>query len=94
MPGGRTSVAIGQTSKWDDKGDALAAAWSHWRDKHRGDDDALTTAEVNEREQWPLSSAQRTRLVWADRTSYWGMDVSPDKADVNKRAARGRVTGL
>ncbi|MEV0778889.1 hypothetical protein [Streptomyces sp. NPDC050428] len=87
--------------EWDDKGDAYAAAYGHWAEAHRQADDALTADELDEVRRWPLSNAQRTVLFWAKHhevreydDGFWGLDVIPDRWDVNKKVARSRVTGL
>ncbi|QDN84382.1 DUF6248 family natural product biosynthesis protein [Streptomyces sp. RLB3-6] len=87
--------------KWDDRGDARIAAQGHYDQAHRPADDALTAQEWEELERWPLSAAQYTALSWAgdgqlyeDRGGFVGVDVRPDKFDVNKKVARGRATGL
>ncbi|MFD5589772.1 DUF6248 family natural product biosynthesis protein [Streptomyces sp. NPDC127063] len=87
--------------KWDDKGDARIAAYSHYDEAHRPADDVLTEQEIAEVERWPLSDAQRTVLHWAEHAElreyddgFWALDCVPDRWDVNKRVARARVAGL
>ncbi|MGW3154581.1 DUF6248 family natural product biosynthesis protein [Streptomyces sp. NPDC001089] len=87
--------------EWHDKDEAAQAAREHYDDAHRPVDDLLTEEEVAEVERWPLSDAQRTVLSHAEHADlaefddgFWALDCVPDRWDVNKRVARGRVTGL
>ncbi|WP_413808148.1 DUF6884 domain-containing protein [Streptomyces sp. OE57] len=96
-PGVRTSL----TGEWDDRGDAVLAARSHYELEHRSADEALTPAELEELERWPLSAAQLRVMWWAKygdlqefEDGVWALDVSPDCPDVNKRVARPRISGL
>lgn len=87
--------------EWHDKYEAAQVARDHFEAAHRPFGDALTTDEIDEVERWPLSEAQRTVLFWAEHAElaefddgFWALDCVPDRWDVNKRVARGRVTGL
>ncbi|MFE7443808.1 DUF6248 family natural product biosynthesis protein [Streptomyces chartreusis] len=87
--------------EWHDKYEAAQVAREHFEDAHRPLDDALTAEDIAEVERWPLSDAQRTVLFWAEHAElaeyddgFWALDCVPDRWDVNKRVARGRVTGL
>jgi hypothetical protein len=97
VPGVRAPLA----GRWDNKGDAYAAARGHYEEAHRPADDALTAAEIQELRRWPLSDAQYDALCWAkdrdlyeDEAGFVAIDVSPDRADVNKKVAHPRATGL
>ncbi|MEU5164300.1 DUF6248 family natural product biosynthesis protein [Streptomyces sp. NPDC020875] len=88
--------------EFSDKHDAAQAAMAHYDEAHRPADDRLTHEEITEAGRWPLSDAQRTVLHWAEYAAelaefddgFWALDCVPDRWDVNKRVARGRVTGL
>ncbi|MFD4555236.1 DUF6248 family natural product biosynthesis protein [Streptomyces sp. NPDC058469] len=87
--------------EWADKYEAAQVAREHYDDLHRPANDWLTTEEIAEVERWPLSAAQRTVLHWAEHAElaeyddgFWALDCVPDRWDVNKRVARGRVTGM
>ncbi|ATM24539.1 hypothetical protein SMD44_p10040 (plasmid) [Streptomyces alboflavus] len=95
--GGRTELP----GEWHDKHDAARAAHDHYDEVHRPADEMLTEQEIGEVERWPLSAAQRTVLHWAEHAElaefddgFWALDCVPDRWDVNKKVARGRVTGL
>ncbi|GAA1923597.1 hypothetical protein [Streptantibioticus ferralitis] len=95
--GGRASLP----GEYDVKGDAYAAASAHYEEKHRPADDALSVEELDEVDALSLSDAQHTVIRWAGDDmlhefvdGFWGLDVVCDKWDVNKRVAKGRVTGL
>ncbi|MBP5930458.1 hypothetical protein [Streptomyces scabiei] len=94
-------VRHGLPGEWSDRGDAILAARSHYELEHRSADEVLTPAELEELERWSLSSAQLRVLWWAWQGNLqefvdgvWALDVSPDRADVNKRVARPRISGL
>ncbi|MCR8945053.1 DUF6248 family natural product biosynthesis protein [Streptomyces sp. OUCMDZ-4982] len=87
--------------EWSDKYEAAEVARMHFEEAHRPLDAPLTAEEILEAEGWPLSDAQRTVLHWAEHAElaefddgFWALDCVPDRWDVNKKVARGRVTGL
>ncbi|MFI2070989.1 DUF6248 family natural product biosynthesis protein, partial [Streptomyces mirabilis] len=89
------------SGEWHDKYEAAEAAREHFDGTHRSYNDLLTSEEIAEVERWPLSTAQRTVLHWAEHAElaeyedgFWALDCVPDRWDVNKRVARSRVTGL
>ncbi|CAI4198564.1 DUF6248 family natural product biosynthesis protein (plasmid) [Streptomyces albidoflavus] len=89
------------SGEWADKYEAAQVAREHFEEAHQPLDAQLTAEEIAEVERWPLSDAQRTVLHWAEHAElaeyddgFWALDCVPDRWDVNKRVARGRVTGM
>ncbi|MFF3265296.1 DUF6248 family natural product biosynthesis protein [Streptomyces sp. NPDC002932] len=97
--GGGTRTEL--PGEWHDKYEAAQVARDHFEQAHRLLDDPLTAEEILEAEGWPLSDAQRAVLSWVEHAElvefddgFWALDCVPDRWDVNKRVARGRVAGL
>ncbi|MFH8371818.1 hypothetical protein [Streptomyces sp. NPDC018031] len=64
-------------------------------------EDLLSPEQIDQVASSPLSEAQGTVLWWAQQgklaeyeDGFFGLDVSPDKWDVNKKIARKRVIAL
>ncbi|GHB76031.1 hypothetical protein GCM10010331_74890 [Streptomyces xanthochromogenes] len=94
-------VRITLSGEWADKYEAAEAARDHFEAAHQLLDDPLTSEEIAEAQRWPLSDAQRTVLHWAEHADlaeyddgFWALDCVPDRWDVNKKVARGRVAGM
>ncbi|CAM5401838.1 hypothetical protein SALBM135S_00572 [Streptomyces alboniger] len=85
----------------DGRGEAVLAARCHYELPHRMADEALTPAEPEELEHVGLSAAQLDVLWWAQNghceefeDGVWALNVSPDRADINRRVSRARLSGL
>ncbi|MFF0629758.1 DUF3560 domain-containing protein [Streptomyces sp. NPDC004296] len=93
-------MAADLPGEYDNRADAARVAWDHYNDRHRPAEQ-FTDAEREQLAQIRLSKAQESILWWTrdhDVHEYhdgiFALDVSPDRADVNRKIAHGRMVGL
>lgn len=81
--------------------DAEDAAELHLADHANRDADVMTPEQIEAAAAYAFSDNQYRALRWVedgkvyeDAKGFYAMDVSPDRADVNKNIARARMIGL